>query len=389
MGALMAEASASVRRRVRRKVPPQDAPDVEQDIWLRMYLALLDWPQDENAMLLLSTVLRRSVADYWRHARVHSPPAQVAPAGSPGADDGLSGGSYFDALGEALADLPAHYRAVLQARLVEDLPLAGIAQRLGLREGTVKSRLHQGRRLLQQHLGPRNRPPFCEDLAACPLGLGWGLRSLASIDIVAMHLATCASCHAQWRRLERLCADPLLAAQDGAWSLRVVLRVQADLSIWLEGDIQPPHAASDRVRVGIGAAAGRLRRLSDDQGRNLGPGMGFVEGADGAPDRLMTETASRGRLRFVHHVPAERARKLGLLETHGTRHVLRYRNIPTYDRTQHVMSAVLVALRPAAALGGATPRPTAREAAFGRKWLAFTKDCPGGAEHAFSVTFSI
>ena len=388
LGALMAQASPSVRRRLQRKVPPQDAADVEQDVWLRTYLALLDWPQEEDAMPLLQTVLRRAVADYWRRARAQGSLAlEDAVGGAP--DEGLIQASFAEALLDALSTVPEHYRVVLRARLLDGLSLSAIASRLGLAEGTVKSRLHHGRHLLRDRLGAWRRPQFCQDLAACPLGLGWGLRSLASIDTVAAHLATCPSCLAQWRRLERLSADPALGAEDDTWSLRVVLRVQTDLSVWLEGDIRPRHAAGDGLRVGVGAEVGRLQRLSDDQERNLGPAMAFVAGGGSDPDRLMVETARSGRLRFAHNLAAAGATEIGLLQARGPRHVLHYSNVPMYDRMRHVLSEVLVALPPGAKPGPTAPKPRARATAFDRHWLAFAKDCSGGVEHALSVSFTL
>ena len=52
----------------------------------------------------------------------------------------------------AVHGLPEEYRTAVILSDVEDLRYAEIAQRLGVPEGTVKSRLFRGRRLLQQKL---------------------------------------------------------------------------------------------------------------------------------------------------------------------------------------------------------------------------------------------
>jgi RNA polymerase sigma-70 factor (ECF subfamily) len=51
----------------------------------------------------------------------------------------------------ALQDLPLHLRVVVVLRYYADLSEREIATAIGRRQGTVKSRLHEGRRLLAQH----------------------------------------------------------------------------------------------------------------------------------------------------------------------------------------------------------------------------------------------
>lgn len=57
-------------------------------------------------------------------------------------------------VGEAIAELPLRYRAPLVLREIEGLSYREICAALGCREGTVKSRIHRGRRLLRDHLEP-------------------------------------------------------------------------------------------------------------------------------------------------------------------------------------------------------------------------------------------
>jgi RNA polymerase sigma-70 factor (ECF subfamily) len=56
------------------------------------------------------------------------------------------------ALMEALATLPAAQRRAMVLHYLADLPLAEIADREGVAEGTVKSWLHRGRVALAVHL---------------------------------------------------------------------------------------------------------------------------------------------------------------------------------------------------------------------------------------------
>jgi RNA polymerase sigma-70 factor (ECF subfamily) len=53
---------------------------------------------------------------------------------------------------EALDTLPEEYRAVATLYFIEDFSYQQIAQVLGCPVGTVRSRLHRGRRMLQKAL---------------------------------------------------------------------------------------------------------------------------------------------------------------------------------------------------------------------------------------------
>jgi RNA polymerase sigma-70 factor (ECF subfamily) len=57
-------------------------------------------------------------------------------------------------LRRAVADLPLRYRVPLVLYEVDEWPYRRIAEFLGCREGTVKSRIHRGRNLLRERLQP-------------------------------------------------------------------------------------------------------------------------------------------------------------------------------------------------------------------------------------------
>jgi RNA polymerase sigma-70 factor (ECF subfamily) len=54
----------------------------------------------------------------------------------------------------ALRNIPAHFRAPLILREIEEWSYQDIAQAVGCREGTVKSRINRGRSQLRELLGP-------------------------------------------------------------------------------------------------------------------------------------------------------------------------------------------------------------------------------------------
>ena len=57
-----------------------------------------------------------------------------------------------DAVTAAIGRLPLHYRAPVVLREIEGWPYARIAEALGCREGTVKSRVHRAKDLLREDL---------------------------------------------------------------------------------------------------------------------------------------------------------------------------------------------------------------------------------------------
>ncbi|MGD8496850.1 MAG: sigma-70 family RNA polymerase sigma factor, partial [Gemmatimonadales bacterium] len=57
-----------------------------------------------------------------------------------------------DEIAEALNELPEDYKTVATLYFVDDFKYGEIADVLGIPIGTVRSRLHRGRRLLQANL---------------------------------------------------------------------------------------------------------------------------------------------------------------------------------------------------------------------------------------------
>ena len=55
-------------------------------------------------------------------------------------------------IGDALRNLPEEYRVVSTLYFMDDLSYENIAGVLGIPVGTVRSRLHRGRKMLQQRL---------------------------------------------------------------------------------------------------------------------------------------------------------------------------------------------------------------------------------------------
>ncbi len=137
-----------------------DAEDLVHDTMLR---AIQRWEQyhlGTNIRAWLFTILYHVFVSRTRRidAREVQPPddvegwAQFEPVGE--ADpEGRFYDSFFDeGITRAIRALPQEYRAAVVLSDVQGLRYMEIAEALGIPEGTVKSRLSRGRRLLQKQL---------------------------------------------------------------------------------------------------------------------------------------------------------------------------------------------------------------------------------------------
>jgi RNA polymerase sigma-70 factor (ECF subfamily) len=150
------EAFASLHGRYKRvvhavllaRIPPRDAEDLVQDVFLVAWRRLRDLHQDEAFGGWLCAIARNAAVDFLRARRLHEPlqdDAGEAPAPVAEAREAL----------EAIKALPEAYRETLLMRLVEGLTGPEIALRTGLTEGSVRVNLHRGMALLRERLAGR------------------------------------------------------------------------------------------------------------------------------------------------------------------------------------------------------------------------------------------
>ncbi len=126
------------------------AEDVVQETMLRAWRhrsVLESSPPALRAWLY--TVARNIVTDEWRRQRTHreTPVAEV-PERSTG-DDAVDQMLLSWVVGEAITRLSPEHRAVLLECYYRGRPVAEAARRLGVPEGTVKSRTHYALRALR------------------------------------------------------------------------------------------------------------------------------------------------------------------------------------------------------------------------------------------------
>lgn len=129
-----------------------DADDVFQDVFLAYHRRQPECRSEEHrkAWLITTTLncARRVVGSSWRTRVVPLTP-QIA-AREP--EQFRFATDEQNVIFRALRALPETYRTVLYLFYFEDLPVARIAEVLGLEPGAVKVRLSRGRRLMRDRL---------------------------------------------------------------------------------------------------------------------------------------------------------------------------------------------------------------------------------------------
>jgi RNA polymerase sigma-70 factor, ECF subfamily len=97
-----------------------------------------------------------------RRTRAWSPNLRILPADEPSVSGELDAVLHRDQLETAIRRLSVDHRAVLVLRYYADLPLEEVAQVLGVRLGTVNSRLHHAMRAMRAALDADARPAAVE-----------------------------------------------------------------------------------------------------------------------------------------------------------------------------------------------------------------------------------
>ncbi len=152
----------SVALRMVRQV--QDAEDLTQETFVRMFRALDRYDPTRPFPAWLFTITSRLCIDHLRRRRLkaislfHREPGSHEERMIDPEDPGLRPdelavrGEEEERSRELIDTLPPHYRIVVMLRHQQDLSYEEIATALGLPLGTVKARIHRARALLKGRL---------------------------------------------------------------------------------------------------------------------------------------------------------------------------------------------------------------------------------------------
>ncbi|MDE2972177.1 MAG: RNA polymerase sigma factor [Acidobacteriota bacterium] len=149
----------------------QDAEELTQEIIVRVYRQLDRFDPRAHFAVWLNSVARNYCIDHYRmkvRERQRLLPEETPLERTPGSallgpDRLLEQREARASLLRALDGLSPKLREVVQLRFFQELPYEEICERLGVPEGTVKSRIHRGRaelkRLLVAARDVPGRPP--------------------------------------------------------------------------------------------------------------------------------------------------------------------------------------------------------------------------------------
>ena len=159
-GALYERYSRMVHGILLARVPRPVAEDLLQDVFLQALPRLASLREVAKFGGWLGAIARNRANDYYRRAK----PSEEFNDGVAEADGGRRGGA--DAadglfLLEAVRSLPEAYRETLILRFVEGLTGPEIAEKTGLKHGSVRVNLYRGMQMLREKLekrGARHAP---------------------------------------------------------------------------------------------------------------------------------------------------------------------------------------------------------------------------------------
>ncbi len=148
-----------------------DAQDLTQDVFIRMYRTLNSYDTEKGAFTTwLTTMTRNMLVDHFRKTRQERmtdsldattsehedamPLGERIPDQGPAPDSGVQSRETREAVHQALQKLSPELREAVILRDLQDMDYREIAMVLNVPEGTVKSRINRGRaelgRLLQR-----------------------------------------------------------------------------------------------------------------------------------------------------------------------------------------------------------------------------------------------
>ncbi|MBK8231620.1 MAG: sigma-70 family RNA polymerase sigma factor [Candidatus Eisenbacteria bacterium] len=149
----------------------EDARDLTQEIFLKVFRVLEQFDQERNFTSWLFKIASNQTIDFLRRRKLKTvslghdpededrPPLEIADPG-PRPDDDLVEHRRREMLALLVDRLAPHYRIVVQLRYERQLSYEEIRDILGLPLGTVKARLHRAHQQLKTWLSGGDDVPF-------------------------------------------------------------------------------------------------------------------------------------------------------------------------------------------------------------------------------------
>lgn len=137
------------------------AEDLAQDIFIKFYLALDRFDPSKPIGPFLFRIAHNHCVDELKKKRIQSIPLLVDGEKKrelqirdhrPNPEESIQNAELKHAIHAALAQIPVRYRSPLVMWHVEGFSYAEISEILDLPMGTVKARIHRGRRIMQQKM---------------------------------------------------------------------------------------------------------------------------------------------------------------------------------------------------------------------------------------------
>jgi RNA polymerase sigma-70 factor, ECF subfamily len=144
---------------------PDDARDLAQDIFMRVYATRHQWPAADGFVPWLVTASRNLAVDFLRRRRARTFATEVGldaaaelQEGLPNPEQQLHAGRRRSLVWQALRRLTHLSRETIILRDIQGLSLEEVASSLRIPIGTAKSRTSRARMELAQHVFALSRP---------------------------------------------------------------------------------------------------------------------------------------------------------------------------------------------------------------------------------------
>lgn len=135
----------------------EQALDATQDTFLTVFRKSSQFRGDSSLGTWMYRIAVNTCYDHLRRRsrKPTSPLPDHLEVADPSAEDALASAGMRPEIAGALALVPPEFRAAMVLCDIEGMATADAAEVLGVATGTIKSRLHRGRRLMAEHLGNR------------------------------------------------------------------------------------------------------------------------------------------------------------------------------------------------------------------------------------------